>query len=462
MTRSLDAVMSFQERGLVDFGRRYLVKDRLVTASIVPGEVPVAERSGRIDALAGLGAPPDSPWASPAPELRGWSTETLPNGLTVWTVAREGGAPLSLAGLGFARGSASGAPGASATQLQRWQTVVPLSFADLYNTTATQTVVGVAPTATTVKALGPSGNLDAQLYLVRQLAVAPTLGPPPPPFVPGPVDPEAVARDDRLARLFPGHPLGAAETGSASNKEAAAWRDVVLRPDDAALVMAGWFDPAQAQELASTYLAKWKAGKGEPPMLPPLPAPPDRALVGVEADTTLASVDVACRVPGRIGVNDATIDVVQFLLEQGMSQSLRVRGGTYVADASVTDLGSQAGLLELTTAVGPGEAADALSSMYGLLELVAAGPSEGVLAWARQAVKGRFARSLASTRSSFDLALAAARSGMTLDQLRAYPSRVDAVDGAAVIEVLRGCVNHEATTYVGPETDLAPYEPTWR
>jgi hypothetical protein len=69
-------------------------------------------------------------------------------------------------------------------------------------------------------------------------------------------------------------------------------------------------------------------------------------------------------------------------------------------------------------------------------------------------VKLRFARDTSTVWSSVSLASDAALRGLTIDELRAYPARVDGTDADAVRAVLADCVGHTAGTYLGPRTDL--------
>jgi predicted Zn-dependent peptidase len=89
-----------------------------------------------------------------------------------------------------------------------------------------------------------------------------------------------------------------------------------------------------------------------------------------------------------------------------------------------------------------------------VLDTLAEGPDGDLLDWARTAVLLRYARATSSASTTLELASRAAVHGQTLDQLRAYPSRVDAVDSAAVARVMADCAGHEVVTWVGPITDL--------
>jgi hypothetical protein len=111
-------------------------------------------------------------------------------------------------------------------------------------------------------------------------------------------------------------------------------------------------------------------------------------------------------------------------------------------------------VLVLEAEVAPARGGAALKAMDEVLRLVAAGPGDRELAWARSAVKLSFARATSSVWPSLALASEAALHDLSIDDLRSYPQRIDGTDAAAVRAVLSDCVGHTASTYLGPRTEL--------
>jgi predicted Zn-dependent peptidase len=174
----------------------------------------------------------------------------------------------------------------------------------------------------------------------------------------------------------------------------------------------------------------------------------------------MARVLVGCRLPARDRSHDAAIDLATFLVQQGVSQTLRDQGDLYGVWATAGETGTHATVLLLGAEVAPTDGGAALAALTGVLDLVTGGVSERELAWARTAVKLRFARDTNTAWSSLILSADAAMDGLSVDDLRAYPRRVDAADAAAVTAVLADCVGHTIGTYLGPRTELpgVPWE----
>jgi zinc protease len=452
---------------LADWGRVWITSDRMIAVVVEPGFSDAVDTT-RFAGVPILEPPPRTPWEAPRPNLQAWNVTTLPTGLDVWTLPFP--EPLTYSQLVFDGGRASGLTGAAiAHELTSYP---DYAFDGLYYMLMTTTApawsavdVGV----TTTSDFGLPANLDVQLYAIRVSTTEREQSGSPRALLnkkhvtdalAGAFDDfDIVVLDRSLAALFPGHPLGipqwehVAALRNLTGSDARAWRAEVFRPDRAALLVGGNVRVDAVANSALTYFGSWLTPAEPLTPAAPLAAPAARRVFGIEAAATLGSLRIACELSGA-GLDDAAGDVAGVLAERAVSQTLRDQGGLYGLGASTMDLGPQARVLLLSADVPPAAAAAASDALSGVLDTLALGVSEDLLAWARHVVLTRYARATSVAQPSMDLAARATVDGLTLDALRAYPDRVDGVDSAAIRAVMKDCAGQEVVTWVGPRIEL--------
>jgi len=191
--------------------------------------------------------------------------------------------------------------------------------------------------------------------------------------------------------------------------------------------------------------------------------------MALATDDLLTDVRVECRVAPKTDANDAAHEVLQALLRRGAWQTLREGGGSYAPRARTLVPGPGLATVELQALVPRTHVPSATQALLDLLEVVHNGVDGDVLASAQLEAAGAHARRHASTLSHFHSLHRRAESGLSIDAVTGYRGRIDAVDAAAVTELLADCVGHEAVTVVGAnptrgleEAGLAPVDVDWR
>lgn len=469
------ALYEIQPKALKDYAGRWLTADRMAAVSIRSAEVDVAD-STPLDGTAALDVRQWGGWAAPAIDLSEWRVSTDPDGLDVWVIPTSPASPPVVSSTAqFEAGGAVGRAGAWWADGALAQTSVPL-VDEVVIGTATMFASSNAPGSHMAYAIGPSGNVDAQLYAIRQQL--------------GPItywgrasllstvnrdarravdEPEPLAADARNRHLLGEAAYGATwwrldEAAKGLPRGALrAWRRSVVRPERGAIVVSGRVDPAAVSAEVGKRFEKWHVG-GEP--LPNDPAPPlpaGRAVFGYAQSDVLTDVVVACRVPGRNAETDAASDVLLALVQRGMDQTLRDRGGAYGYGVSVESFDRETAVLELHATVGRDSGGPAARALLGLLAAIAQGPSAPTLTWGQRAALNRHAERLASGGGAFDVAVEAVRAGLSLEALAAYPGRVAAVDAGSLRGLLASsCLGKEVVTVIGPEHALDGLDATWR
>ncbi len=129
--------------------------------------------------------------------------------------------------------------------------------------------------------------------------------------------------------LFPeGHPYRATVIGSHADIQSIKLADVkafarsYYRPNNATLVLAGDFDPAQAKRLVEKYFGSLKAGAPVPPVNVPQPRLTEEKRVAVTDRIELSRLDVAWHTPAVFQPGDAELDVAAHVLGGGKSSRL--------------------------------------------------------------------------------------------------------------------------------------------
>lgn len=455
---------------LRSFAKEWLTRDRIAGVGWVyeaaePGEGAV------VDGHATLTGQRLGDWTPPSVELTGWSQASLPTGLDVWTISKIQGAPVSSARAWFGVSGAVGEP--AAWWGDRHTALADLPVLALLNETATHAWYATRPGQAAMRAAGPPGNLDAQLFTVRRL-----IGPVH--YIGRPSDLKADHVEARKSlrthplglvpelvgnHLFPDHVAGAAwwELDEAARRitrgDLHDWRRALLRPELGALVVSGRVAPDLVAAEVERYFGDWEVRSPATATTTPPTAALERARYAVEVPW-LPRVQVACRIAGRTPENDAAQDVLEALLERGMTQTLRDRGGGYAYGVDLRTEDPTTATLTLSAEVGPESGRTATDALLDLLWRIDVGPSEALLALGRSMARTTRAEQLASANTAAAVATAAIASGATLEQLVAWEARLAAVDKAALHAVLEPCIGREVAVVIGPRRDLGE-DVTW-
>jgi zinc protease len=129
--------------------------------------------------------------------------------------------------------------------------------------------------------------------------------------------------------LFPqGHPYRAVVIGSHADIQSIKLEDVkafartYYRPNNATLVLAGDFNPAQARQLLQKYFGALKAGEPVAPVVVAQPVLTGENRVQVTDRVELSRLDIAWHTPAIFKPGDAELDVASSILGEGKASRL--------------------------------------------------------------------------------------------------------------------------------------------
>ena len=141
--------------------------------------------------------------------------------------------------------------------------------------------------------------------------------------------PYGMTDEAAFAQLFSaGHPYRAVVIGSHVDIQSIKLEDVkafaktYYRPNNATLVLAGDFNPAQAKKLLQTYFGTLKAGTPVPPVVAAQPVLTEEKRVQITDRVELARLDLAWHTPAMFKAGDAELDVAASILGGGKASRL--------------------------------------------------------------------------------------------------------------------------------------------
>ena len=460
------ALPDVPEEALATFSAKYLTKERMAAALLLPGPAAEAEPPAAAAEVV-LSAPKATPWGKAKPDFGQWRRRSLSNGLTTWTLL---GAdfPMQRSSLVFRGGSArEPAIGTDLVGelLARFDSPVPFRKLELELSATLFHVHDLASTRMSAHTAG--GDIDEAYWVLRDMLESWSLSLT---ERQGELDrslddtrnriavnPARSSRAYRHGHLFPEVPgvqpwwTVAGQARFVRDGAVREWMMQVMQPANGVLVTVGAVEPDQAQAAADQYLAKWKAKKQDLPPVPAAPpAPPPRAVMVLPFDAHLADVRLSCRLPGPADGRDAVLDVLEAVVDRGLWQTLRDSGRTYTPGVERVAVHEGLSVLELQATVSPGEEPGAAAALLGVLGAVHAGVSPEVLALGKQEALGAWGRSVATVSARHSTVSDAVALGLPVDKIRELPARVAKVTAADLTAALSSCVGHEAVTSVGP------------
>jgi zinc protease len=214
--------------------------------------------------------------------------------------------------------------------------------------------------------------------------------------------PYGIVEDALYNGLFPkSHPYHAAVIGSHADIQAATLKDVkgffktFYRPNNAAIVLAGDFEPENAKKLIAKYFGPLLAGSAAPALLVPVPVLKAEKRLTIQDRVELPRVYLGWHTSPIFKPGDAELDLAAQILGGGKSSRLykslvydkQIAQAVVAAQESLI-LGS---IFTIEATARPGKTADELEKAVDaeLAKLAAAPPSEAELARARNTLETR-------------------------------------------------------------------------
>ncbi len=141
--------------------------------------------------------------------------------------------------------------------------------------------------------------------------------------------PYGIVEEALFHALYPeDHPYYASVIGSHADIQSIKLEDVkafarrYYRPNNATLVLAGDFNPAEARKLVEKYFGPLKAGEAVPPVQVPQPKITEEKRIAVTDRIELPRLNIAWQTPAVFQPGDAELDVASHVLGGGKSSRL--------------------------------------------------------------------------------------------------------------------------------------------
>ncbi|WP_231512450.1 pitrilysin family protein [Paucibacter sp. KBW04] len=228
--------------------------------------------------------------------------------------------------------------------------------------------------------------------------------------------PYGIVEEAVYQALFPeGHPYRATVIGSHADIQSIKLEDVkafsrtYYRPNNATLVLAGDFKPAEAKKLLQKYFGTLKAGDPVPPAHAAQPVIAAEKRVKVTDRVELSRLNLAWHTPAIFQAGDADLDVAGYILGGGKASRLhkklvyetQLAQTVQVAQESLA-LGSVFGV---EVVARPGKSLDEIEALVDgeLAELVKNPPSNEELQRARAAIETNLLSRMEKVGSLADL-----------------------------------------------------------
>lgn len=238
-----------------------------------------------------------------------------------------------------------------------------------------------------------------------------------------------------------------------------------FRPDNAALVLTGDIDQAQAMRLVRQHFGQWKAPRGPLPAPRPAAAKPEAApLQFVKmGDTGQAGVAMALLLPAAGSADEAAGEVANAVLGGGYSsrlnEEIRVKRGLSYGAGSAFDARPQAGVLRVAVQTKNASAAEVVSLMNSALDRMAdTAVSDAELGARKATLIGGFSRSVETTEGLAAQLSKLLVEGRPVAQLTTRIDTWEAVGGDAVQAFAKAHFEpgNRHTAVAGNLADFAP------
>ncbi|MBW2256346.1 MAG: insulinase family protein [Deltaproteobacteria bacterium] len=337
---------------LTAFSEKWLQKDRMAAALLVPEPAASVDRSTEPPWSPVLEARADLNWRPVRGDPSRIKETRLERGLRLWTApSGQGAPPYAIAEMqGEWVEPPTGAQDALAA-LAVWRP--PTSTERLCLETSTWWTHWFGTRSTGVWTAGSAGNLDAQMWLLRvyldtlefdvsarqarldawsqwafrdeAFAMDYLLSNP---WVVG----DWKRREAVVGASGPGLPWW--ERNRAARylrvKEVREWQRAVFQPDRTVVMVAGATSEEATRELAEQYLGGWKVKPVERPAEDrPRREPAQTRVFFVPMEKPLTEVAVSCPVGGRTSDTDAALEVLEGVVRRGMWQTFREPTGLH-------------------------------------------------------------------------------------------------------------------------------------
>jgi zinc protease len=391
----IDMIKSLEADDVSDFANRYLTRERARAVLVVPYDNDAPPPGGAVGrTLAEVERQAPLPQAAignlvSLRHLTAMKTLAFDNGMRVVLLPRRG-APVVTASLVFHGGTAAAGLGvvkaAHEAMDSNWQDSpgdqgVGFSFSsDLDSTTATVRV-GAGHLALALDMLSfatKSFDLDWQSEKFRTATL--------PHWRRREAFPSDRAERALWNTVYAGHPYGnrptADQVAAVSESDISKWIDRTLVPKNAALIVVGDLEPAEAEAAARESFAGWNESPGPvappPPAIPHAPRPASILIGGTgvivtpRTGATQAEIHMACPMPPSGGPQTAVYEVAARTLGASLRERLREEtGSTYGVFSSDSTLRGGATIMHVQANVDNRRLLLALETMRNVWSVVA-------------------------------------------------------------------------------------------
>lgn len=461
------------------YGRPYLTVDRARAVLFVP----VGGTAGPAEPAEGAAQPArDRKTAKVAPPAKEWAnglvssgtqlaTRRLANGLSV-VLARRPGLPLVTASLSFGISPAAAQDAGSAAFVRAMGEPASRFNDPSEYGGAVRTRFAADHLTSTVE--GSSGNAEAILATlaerVRTMHVesgdsvgfkAWAL----PSYELAEKEPHQLAERQYFAKLLPDNPYVRVapfeEIAGARPAAAAQWIERTYRPENATLVVAGEFEPAEVQGWIDESFGGWK-GSALPALAgtPPAAAGPRSELAMLATPRpggTQGEVRFGCRLPDvTSGSLAARHDLAATVARERLWDLLRDKlGATYGVRVHAKALQGATAWLEVSANVENGKLTAVLGELRKTLEELATKPvSANAIGWARYEKASAVAKSQLTNGALAAAILARARLGLPPDVVEVR-SEVESVTALDLMADFKSCLAAQPTLSIVGEEGVA-------
>ncbi len=239
------------------------------------------------------------------------------------------------------------------------------------------------------------------------------------------------------------------------------WGRSIVQPRDATLVVVGRYDEERARDWVERWFGDWDPKAEEAPLPEPaaLPDPPEQRVFVLDKPTaTQTKLALRCQMAGLDVERALAQSMAAELLSGRTKYELRVRSGvTYGVNYGFVDLPEVGRLLTVSTRVQNSAAGEAVATMLHITDVIGSGALGGtILDRAKLARASSYAQGQQTTHQVSSRLLWPLERGMGLDYVTSYGERLAAITPADLGAQMERCEDHEVITLVGPQAEILP------